>query len=599
MPDHVVPRAARIRRDLFHISLDIRQIWTLYSRSSSLPCMRERRLMDPERFDDMIRIFSMSESRRRALRAVLAAVGVVISPWSLESSEGKNRRRHRRQSKHNARTARVSADKKKKKKKNRNQDQPTPEPVPTPTPPPVIPPVTPPVPPAGCPAGQTPCGASCVTLGTIEHCLRCDDRCPSSPCETATCDATRGCARTARTGNASCGDHHFCTAGACIDYDFPNTLKFPWCAGEKEPRGLTQDWVDHDATGLALDFGRSQNEQGVQGPPVRGTLVLAPMAGTVRKVPDSGTTLGNFVEIDAGNGWVMRLAHLEAIDENLGDIVSTGDIVGTLGDNGLVGTPDCLHGCPHIHADLFIKVGKDQHEPLIERIANIYGHALATFRCADTCSYEQAFVSTQRTCEGDCEGMQCAAFSDDFDDNSIDTAHWSVYQQSCGASLTETNQRLEIAFPANTSGTCVSGVVSTCRLRGDFDIRVDYHLLEWPSLNGVRIALAGNFPGPPAVERTSRNGQEVYLTDFDDNIQGITATNDTEGAFRLVRRGNTVTGYYRSGAGWEEVHTGPTTTNDIPFDLRAWTQANEFSRKGVRIAFDNLVIDEGSLICPE
>lgn len=164
--------------------------------------------------------------------------------------------------------------------------------------------------------------------------------------------------------------------------------------------------------------------------------------------------------------------------------------------------------------------------------------------------------------------------------------------------MAETNGRLEVAFRADTVGTCTSAPVSTCRLRGDFDMRVDYRLLAWPPLNGIRVGLGADLPNPPAVERTSREGQEVYLTHFDDGILGLTPTDASRGTLRLIRTGKTVTGYYRSGDDWAPVHAGPVTDADVRFHVAAWSQGGEFTGHPVKVAFANFVLDQGELVCP-
>lgn len=93
---------------------------------------------------------------------------------------------------------------------------------------------------------------------------------------------------------------------------------------------------------------------------------------------------------------------------------------------------------------------------------------------------------------------------DDFDDNTINSAHWAPVQTGVGPTIAEVNNRLEISFTPDSrqeAGQIAfsAGVISTCRLRGDFDIQADYALLLWPASNGVRVGLLG----AGAVERTS------------------------------------------------------------------------------------------------
>jgi hypothetical protein len=142
---------------------------------------------------------------------------------------------------------------------------------------------------------------------------------------------------------------------------------------------------------------------------------------------------------------------------------------------------------------------------------------------------------------------------------------------------------------------------------GDFDVQVDYELLAWPFSNGVRIALS-ILPGAGMMERVSFGGEdadfpgwprEVYLTSLGDGVQGITATADLSGKLRLVRAGSTVTGYCFSGGAWVPLHTfGSASTGYETLLLHAWSHDYCFGDQTVKVAFDNLIINQGQLWCP-
>jgi hypothetical protein len=196
---------------------------------------------------------------------------------------------------------------------------------------------------------------------------------------------------------------------------------------------------------------------------------------------------------------------------------------------------------------------------------------------------------------------------DDFNDNTINHTLWVAHVTGSGPTIDETNQRVEITIPAASSGELFgAGYSSICKLRGDFDIHVDYELLVWPSANGVRMGLsAGGRHGH--MERVSFSSsdfpvkpREVYLTHFDDGVHGITATSDLSGKLRLVRNGSMQTGYYfDSGSGnWIAIHSASVTTADTSFSIGAWSGDNCFANQKVKIAFDNLVVNRGEVICP-
>src|SRR5262245_45364612 len=63
-----------------------------------------------------------------------------------------------------------------------------------------------------------------------------------------------------------------------------------------------------------------------------------------------------------------------------------------------------------------------------------------------------------------------------------------------GPTTAEANQRLEIAFPATSPGSVFgASYTSVCKLRGDFDVRVDYDLVSWLFGNGVRVPSRSSF----------------------------------------------------------------------------------------------------------
>ena len=133
---------------------------------------------------------------------------------------------------------------------------------------------------------------------------------------------------------------------------------------------------------------------------------------------------------------------------------------------------------------------------------------------------------------------------------------------------------------------------------------MSYALLEFPVLNGVRVGLGvlerGQFSR--AVERTSFSQHdalppgEVYLTDFG----GVTQvpTTDTRGRLRLVREGNTLTGYYfdADSGDWQSISSTSYTANEVHFSIAAWSQSSYFDDKRVRVAFDQVVIEQGVLV---
>ena len=190
-------------------------------------------------------------------------------------------------------------------------------------------------------------------------------------------------------------------------------------------------------------------------------------------------------------------------------------------------------------------------------------------------------------------------FQDNFDDNNLNSSFW-IQSQEGGPQIAETNQQLEISIPSESMGENFRGVLSSnYQLHGDFDIQIDYSVIEWPSQNGVRLGISsGNY----TIERVSSapsklSGQEVYVTDFAGDIHLI-STSDTTGKLRLVRQGSTLTAYYFNTDHWASLASGQATAEDNNFWIGAWSHDIVFSDNPVKLALDNFTINNGELIFP-
>jgi hypothetical protein len=199
-------------------------------------------------------------------------------------------------------------------------------------------------------------------------------------------------------------------------------------------------------------------------------------------------------------------------------------------------------------------------------------------------------------------------FEDDFNDNTTDPA-WVTNILGTGASVSEANQRLEVDIAADAAepdgGDILWGLLGlgAFPLQSDFDASVDYELALWPSANGVRVGL-GIFTFGSAVtgfvERVSfgindhpTEPTESYVTDFSNVGESpILATADQSGSLRLVRSGNTLTGYALGNSGWIEIGSAPTATPTDPvyIILQVWSHDANFTDQNVRAAFDNFVL---------
>ncbi len=184
---------------------------------------------------------------------------------------------------------------------------------------------------------------------------------------------------------------------------------------------------------------------------------------------------------------------------------------------------------------------------------------------------------------------------------------WTPFVEGNGPAYAFVNGRLELSMPASASGsTFATGLRSECQLSGDFDIALEYLLLDWPLSNGVRsgIVVGGSWTSG-AVERTSFGSssdypgypREVYLTHMGDGVNGIVETPDFAGTLRLQRSGTTLTGYRSSAEGWVEIHTGGVGTEDVAIALQAWSHDYAFVQQAARLAFTAFEVRSGRVVC--
>jgi hypothetical protein len=193
-------------------------------------------------------------------------------------------------------------------------------------------------------------------------------------------------------------------------------------------------------------------------------------------------------------------------------------------------------------------------------------------------------------------------FYDNFNDISRDADKWQDFYFSGGATISETNQRLEITItePQNPQGA-EAGLPckDNFNLYGDFDLKVDFNLLAWPTPNGVRLGiLVGGSEIDCAVKRASHGpadpgGQrEVYYAYFSyaggPEVETEFPTTDTSGKLRMKRTGNKVEMFYGKNGAWQLIDskTDSHFTGTVGFSVDA---ASNNALQSVTIAFDNFL----------
>lgn len=198
---------------------------------------------------------------------------------------------------------------------------------------------------------------------------------------------------------------------------------------------------------------------------------------------------------------------------------------------------------------------------------------------------------------------------DNFNDNVTNTNLWTAcIDEEGGVTVAETNGRLEISIAATANGiTFGGGYESQMKLSGDFDLQVDYELLEWPYANGVRVGLGVSpmnsaylverisFGNPSTGDYPYAHSRDNYLSDS--SVAGVVfgTTDDLSGTLRITRTGRLISYYYYGDSDWELISSILATSADVRFSLSAWSHDFVFSDAPVVVAFDNVKLSNANL----
>jgi hypothetical protein len=227
--------------------------------------------------------------------------------------------------------------------------------------------------------------------------------------------------------------------------------------------------------------------------------------------------------------------------------------------------------------------------------------------------------------EADWALPDATATYDDFDDDAINFSKWLTPEHPSWMTVEETNGRLEITHASDAQqqpgeDSWSSRFESRCTLVGDFDVQVDFELVDWPDGtsnpnggsygNGVRMALVTNAgtltrsSWGPDPSMSPDDVQNYHFSDGDsvDNSLSIgnIAGSHELGGLRLERTGTSLKGYFQESPGgdWVAIGTIDATTEPTFVALNSWSHDELFAGKEVTVAFDNLVVNAESIVCP-
>jgi hypothetical protein len=225
-----------------------------------------------------------------------------------------------------------------------------------------------------------------------------------------------------------------------------------------------------------------------------------------------------------------------------------------------------------------------------------------------------------------CTTIFCASNSfaalliDDFSNTATTALSWKQKSTDSNQTVAQINDQVEITIGKDSSGAYFgAGIRSKFELKGDFDIRVKFQLLDWPATNGVRAGIqygSRDLSGIGQVVRQSVGTgeppyeKENFVTNFQEvDSMDVTLIQQeaTEGALRLKRVGSVMTGYYSTADDiWNFIDSHDYSATGalgewVDIGLFAWSHTTlidsngntispVFSGQDVKVAFDNLNI---------
>jgi DNA-binding SARP family transcriptional activator len=193
--------------------------------------------------------------------------------------------------------------------------------------------------------------------------------------------------------------------------------------------------------------------------------------------------------------------------------------------------------------------------------------------------------------------------SDSFDADYADPTIWHQVTTDENVSIAEQGGQLVVTVGANAARAGTYNQIDVhvgtqCSFPGDFDARVDFKLLEWPSAANILIGLNAIYTASFAGRQSRAQAGDTYSgwvgTSF-----GSVPLPDTQGSLRIVRAAGVATSYFWHNGRWARLASGSSAGTAV-FGLGAQSASadTEFNNQEVKIAFDNFSVTASDPICP-
>jgi hypothetical protein len=198
--------------------------------------------------------------------------------------------------------------------------------------------------------------------------------------------------------------------------------------------------------------------------------------------------------------------------------------------------------------------------------------------------------------------LKTVTISDSFSSDYIDPTIWAMVADGGDVSASEEGGRLVLtvgpkAVPQGTYDQIDVHAGTQCSFPGDFDARVDYKLLEWPTGDNVWVGLNAIFASAAVMREATTQFGDIYRS-WATTATGNVPLPDTSGSMRITRVDGVETTYFRHQGRWRRLASAPSSGAAV-FGLGASSGANDgFGHREVKVAFDNFRVTARNPVCP-
>lgn len=164
--------------------------------------------------------------------------------------------------------------------------------------------------------------------------------------------------------------------------------------------------------------------------------------------------------------------------------------------------------------------------------------------------------------------------------------------------VTQADGVVTFAVSATAPDGFNASVRTRCRVEGDFDAEVDFHLVQWPGTDGITVTLMAADLGGVNTYRSDTFG-ESYGTYIPPSGGTLVPATGTSGTLRLARNGSTFTGSYNDGSRWVTIFSaaGPTQPTAVQLGVFNNQSVGLFGGRPATVSFDSFTLHAGTLDC--